>query len=86
MDVLTKNGKRAVHRISATLCLEFEDEKMAESIFKSVSVDNYQYIHCTLKGKKIECRVESDKPSSLRHTIDDFLACVLTAESAYQSI
>ncbi len=86
MDILTEDGKRALHGISATITLEFESEDEARSIYRSVEVDNYSYIQCCVDGSRIICTVNGKNASSLRNTIDDLLACVITAESAYQSI
>ena len=86
MDVLKEDGKGDLHRIKSTLTLEYETAEMAKDILKSIEIDNYSFVKCKLEGKKIICEAESDKPSSLLHTLDDLLACVITAESVYHSI
>ncbi len=85
MDILPENGKGDIHRIGARLILEFEDEEKAERILRSLEVDNYQYIKCHREGRRIVCESSSDKPSSLLHTLDDFIACVIVSDEVYRS-
>lgn len=86
MDVLKEDGKRNLHRITATLILDYENEDMAKSILRSIEVDNYNFVKCEYKDKKIICEAKSDKVSSLIHTLDDLLSCIITAEEVYHSI
>jgi len=67
-------------KITCTLEFEYDSEKEAEAIAKSVEVDNYQFVSTTLMGKRIISKAETKSIPSLIHTLDDFLACVGVAE------
>ncbi len=84
MGVLEKDGPRDIPGLSAEIILEFESEEMAESILRSVEVDNYEFISCRRDGRRLVCE-SLGTPGSLLHTLDDFLSCVITAESVYRS-
>ncbi len=86
MDVLKKDGKGNLHRVTATMILNYDDENMAKSILKSIETDNYNFVKCRYERGKIICEAGSNKISSLIHTLDDLLSCILTAEGIYHSI
>ncbi len=86
MAVFKENEKGTVSGISATIVLEYPSFEIAKKIMKSVDVDNYNFVRCRVEKNKIRCRVESSQVSSLLHTIDDFLSCIILAEEVYRSI
>ncbi len=86
MAVLEENEKGTVSGISAKIVLQYESKEQADKILKSVDVDNYNFVKCRRDKNRIKCKVESGSISSLLHTIDDFLACVILAEDVYRSI
>ncbi len=86
MAVLKENEKGTVSWITATIVLEYPTNDTAKKILKSVEVDNYNFVRCKVEKNKIRCRVESPTVSSLLHTIDDFLSCIILAEEVYRSI
>lgn len=71
-------------KISCKLEFEYESEKDAKAIAKSVEVDNYQFVKTTLDGKRIISIAESESIPSLIHTLDDYLACVSVAEKVVE--
>jgi len=71
-------------KITCKLEFEYESEKDAEAIAKSVEVDNYQFVKTTLDGKRIISITESESIPSLIHTLDDYLACVSVAEKVVE--
>ena len=66
--------------VTCRLTLDYETQKEAEAVAKAVSVDNYQFMKTKVLGNQVVSTVESEKISSLIHTLDDFLACVGVAE------
>ncbi len=86
MDIFQKDGKGDIHRIRARLILEFETEERADRLLKSLEADNYEYIKCHREGRSIICEASSEKASSLLHTLDDFLACLIVSDEVDRSI
>jgi hypothetical protein len=71
-------------KVTCKLEFEYESEKDAEAIAKSVEVDNYKFVKTTLDGKRIISIAESESIPSLIHTLDDYLACVSVAEKVVE--
>jgi len=67
-------------KATCNITLEFENNKIAEKILRSIEVDNLDFVKSKIKDKKLEAHIESKSISSLLHTMDDFLACVTVAE------
>jgi len=86
MELLKEAGSGDIYRYTAEIKLEYDTETMSKNVFQSINIDNYRYIKCNRSGKVIKCEAKSNKMGSLLHTIDDFLACVITAENVYHSI
>ena len=86
MAVLEKDGKGDISGVKALLTLEYESKEIAERVLLSLTVDNYSFISCKREKNKIICCAEAKEVSTMLHTLDDFLSCVITAESVYQSI
>ncbi len=86
MAVLKKNGSGDIPWLSANLVIEYEDANMAKNIMNSLSVDNQKFISCKREEKRIICVARADRVSTLLHTLDDFLACLIAAEDVYRSI
>jgi tRNA threonylcarbamoyladenosine modification (KEOPS) complex Pcc1 subunit len=61
------------------IVIEFENVDKAKKIFRSIEVDNFNFVtsrtHCT----KLEAKIQASSVSSLLHTLDDYLACVSVA-------
>ena len=84
MAVFKETGEGNISRIKGKVVFEYGSEKMAQTIFKSIKVDNYQYVKCTLESRNIICEAESTKASKLLHTFDDLISCVIVAEEVYR--
>jgi tRNA threonylcarbamoyladenosine modification (KEOPS) complex Pcc1 subunit len=69
-------------RLKARLVLEYGSEEEAKAVAEALRPDNEGFVQAEVAGKSIEATVNSDTASSLRHTLDDFLACVKVAEEA----
>lgn len=68
------------------LTFEYENQKVAEAILKSIDVDNYNFVQSELNYNKILSKINSTSIPSLIHTIDDYLACVSVAEKTIQLV
>ncbi|HHE75880.1 MAG TPA: hypothetical protein ENL31_01975 [Candidatus Aciduliprofundum boonei] len=86
MGLLQKDGKGNISWIRARLILEFENEEKAEHILKSLEADNYEFIKCQREGKRVVCESSSNKASTLLHTLDDFLSCIILSDEVYRNI
>ena len=86
MAVFKENEKRTVSGIKARMTLEYPMKDEVDKILKSVKVDNYNFIRCKRDKNRIKCDIESNSISSMLHTIDDFLSCIILAEEVYRSI
>lgn len=67
-------------KIKCKMLFEYKNKKNAESIAKSIKVDNYIFVKTKTKNNKIISEIESKSITSMLHTIDDYLACVGVAE------
>jgi len=66
-------------KVSCEVVINFDDEKQAKTVLKSVEVDNFDFVKSKISGKELKATIESNSVSSLIHTLDDFLACVSVA-------
>jgi len=61
---------------------EYEDAKVAESIYRALEPDNDGYVESVLDGRSIIFKIMSEDAGSMRATADDLLACLKIAEEA----
>ena len=66
--------------VHATLKFNYSDPVLAEKLHKTVTPDNGEYISTQVEGCDLVSECSSDSILSLRSTLDDFLACLGTAE------
>ena len=66
-------------KISCDVVIDFDDEKQAKTVLKSVEIDNFDFLKSKISGKELKTQIESNSVSSLIHTLDDYLACVSVA-------
>jgi len=67
-------------KVKCSLTIDFDDVKKAETVLRSVQVDDLDFVKSKINKKQLEAVIESDSVSSLLHTLDDYLACVSVAE------
>lgn len=67
-------------KVSCDIVIEFDDAEKAETILKSIQVDDFGFVKSKANVKRLEAHLESSSVSSLLHTLDDYLACVSVAE------
>ena len=66
--------------VVCTLVFEYGSEKEARKVLRSVELENKGYVEARISGKRIISDIRAKSPDSLRHTLDDYLACVSVAE------
>lgn len=67
-------------RVRARLVFPYRSKTQAETIARSLRVDDESYITTTVDGRTVVAEAEADSFLSLLHTLDDYLACVSVAE------
>lgn len=65
----------------ATVEFGLKDEQTASMLLRSIEADNQGFVETEIMGARLICRVEAKTVASLRHTLDDLLACADLAES-----
>ena len=66
-------------KVACDVVIEFDDDKKAKTVLKSIEVDNLDFIKSEANGKKLEATIKTNSVPSLLHTLDDYLACVSVA-------
>ena len=67
-------------KTSCEITIEYDSVKKAETVHKSIEVDNFEFVKTKVEGKKLNAKIQSNSISSLLHTLDDYLACISVAE------
>jgi tRNA threonylcarbamoyladenosine modification (KEOPS) complex Pcc1 subunit len=67
-------------KIKCKVFIEYDDVEKANTVLKSIRVDDFSFVKSKIDGKILEANIESNSVSSLLHTLDDYLACVSVAE------
>lgn len=65
----------------ATLEFSFKNQETASRLLGSIEADNQGFVKTRIEGEKLFCFVEAKSVASLRHTLDDLLACADLAQS-----
>ena len=66
--------------VICNIVIEYDDPIETEMVFRSIEVDNFDFVKSRISGKKLEACIKSKSISSLIHTLDDLLACISVAE------
>ena len=67
-------------KVSCEILIVFDSKIKAETVLKSIEVDNFNYVKSELKDNSLKSEIKARSISSLLHTIDDYLACLNVAE------
>jgi len=59
--------------------IEYDDAEKANTVLKSIRVDDFGFVKSKINGKKLEAHIKTNSVSSLLHTLDDYLSCVSVA-------
>jgi len=65
---------------TVTLSIEYISSDEAQHIADALKPDNKDYIVVRVYGNTLEATATANTAGSLRHTLDDFLACLALAE------
>ena len=67
-------------KVHSRLEFPYRSKAQAETIARSLRVDDASYITTTVDGRTLVAEAEADSFLSLLLTLDDYLACVSVAE------
>lgn len=67
-------------KITADITLKYNDKKTAQSIRKSLHIDDESYVTTTVEDKIIHASISAKNLPSFLHTLDDYLSCLAVAE------
>jgi hypothetical protein len=67
--------------IHCELRLSYSSLDTADKIKRSLDVDNQNFIETQLSSNSIIAQIETKSCMSLLHTLEDYLACLSTAEN-----
>lgn len=67
-------------RVSCSIEIEYGEERMAESVLRSIEEDNTPYARAIAEESTLHISVEGRTISSLIHTLEDMLVCVKLSE------
>jgi tRNA threonylcarbamoyladenosine modification (KEOPS) complex Pcc1 subunit len=67
------------------LVFDYGNSEDASKVLKAVELDNEDFVDARIVGGKLVSKIKADNLSSLRHTIDDYLACIAVAERIISS-
>jgi tRNA threonylcarbamoyladenosine modification (KEOPS) complex Pcc1 subunit len=62
------------------IILCYDSEKKAEQVFKSIKVDDFDFVKSSVEKCCLKAKIQSGGISSLLHTLDDYLSCVGVAD------
>ena len=65
---------------TVTLSIGYTNSEEAQYIATALKPDNEDYIAVRVFGNTLEATATANTAGSLRHTLDDFLACLALAE------
>jgi len=67
-------------RIRCRLEFTYPKHARAETVARSLRVDDEGHITTSVAGRRLVAEAEADSPLSLLHTLEDYLACLSVAE------
>jgi len=69
-------------RLKVVMTFDYRSAKEAKAVSEALEPDNEGFVKTTVEGKNMKAVATALTADSLRHTIDDFLACLKVAEEA----
>lgn len=67
-------------KINGEIKLKFNSSKNCETIFKSLEIDNENFVKSEIKDNEIIYNISSEKLGSFLATVDDLIASEIVAE------
>jgi hypothetical protein len=68
--------------LRCVLTFEYGSEEKARAVADALEPDNEGFVKTSIEDGVLKAVASSDSVESLRHTLDDFLACLRVAEEA----
>jgi len=69
-------------KLKAVLTFDYGSAKEARAVADALEPDNEGFVRTTMTGKSMKAVATAETAEGLRHTLDDFLACLRVAEEA----
>jgi hypothetical protein len=69
-------------KLRAVMSFDYGSAKEARSVAEALEPDNEGFVRTTIEGKVMRATAMADSAEGLRHTLEDFLACLKVAEEA----
>ena len=69
-------------RLKVVMTFDYRSAQEAKAVSEALEPDNEGFVKTTVEGKNMKAVATAQTAESLRHTIDDFLACLKVAEEA----
>lgn len=69
-------------RLKAILELEYDSEEDARAVADALVPDDQDFVETEIEGSMLRAEASSTSADGLRHTLEDYLACVRVAEEA----
>lgn len=67
-------------KTSCRIVIDYDLADIAKTVFRSIDVDNFNFVNAKIDGKQFVVEINSKSVSSLIHTLDDLLSCISVAE------
>ena len=67
-------------KTSCRIVIDYDSSDIAGTVFRSIDVDNFDFVNAKIDGEQFVAEVNSKSVSSLIHTLDDLLSCISVAE------
>jgi hypothetical protein len=68
--------------LRCTMTFVYRSEEEARAVTEALEPDNKGFVETSVREKVLEATARSGTVEGLRHTLDDFLACLRVAEDA----
>jgi len=73
-------------QVQCVIELDYESQKDAEKVARSISLDNGQYAKAEVRGNKLVLIASAASAQSMLHTLEDLLSCVKVADEMVKGI
>lgn len=73
-------------KIKANISVEYRNSKYSEIAYKSLEVDNKEFVDSKIKDNKIDFKINSDSLGSFLSTADDLIASEILVEDVLKNI
>ena len=68
--------------ITMTLESEYDDVRLAETVYRAIVPDDDGYVTTRIEGKKVIFEFRAENAGQMRSAMDDVLACIKVSEEA----